>query len=293
MFTGSIAALVTPMLEDGSIDEASLRAYVDWQIEQGTNALVAVGTTGESPTLAVDEHINVVRIVVEQAAKRVPVIAGNGANCTREAIELTKGVSSVGADACLCVVPYYNKPTQQGLYLHFKAIAESENIPQLLYNVPGRTMCDLLPETVARLAEVPNIVGIKEATGDVERVGQLRALISEPFVLLSGDDETGLPFLRAGGDGVISVTTNVAPAKMARMVELAKDGCWDEAEVINNQLMPLHKELFVEANPIPVKWALWKMAKCGPAIRLPMTPLSPEFHPVVEKALISAEALEK
>jgi len=288
MFQGSIVALVTPMRVDGSVDESSLRALVDWHVEQGTDAIVAVGTSGESATLDEREHCKVIRQVVEFAAGRIPVIAGTGANSTSEAISLTRCAADAGADACLLVTPYYNKPTQHGLYLHHKAVAEAVDIPQLLYNVPGRTACDMLPETAARLAEIPNIIGIKEATGKVERVPQLRELCGDDFVLLSGDDATTREFVLRGGRGCISVTANVAPAAMHSMVAAALRGDAAEAERIDSSLAELHRALFLESNPIPVKWALEEMGRIPPGLRLPLTRLSEQYHDAVRQALSRA-----
>jgi len=289
MFHGSMVALVTPMFEDGSIDEKSLAGLVEWHIEQGTQAIVAVGTTGESATLDEREHCEVMRKMVDYAAGRVPVIAGTGANSTREAIDLTRCAMEGGADACLLVTPYYNKPTQEGLYQHHKAIAEAVPIPQILYNVPGRTACDMLPATVQRLAEISNIVGIKEATGNLQRVRELLDLCGDRLDLYSGDDATGMDFLLEGGQGVISVTANIAPRAMQQMCAAALRGDRQSAEVINNKLMPLHRDLFIESNPIPVKWALAEMGKIPPGIRLPMTELSEKFHDTLRQAMHYAE----
>lgn len=292
MLTGSIVALVTPMDENGSVDYEALRRLIDWHVESGTSAIVAVGTTGESATLNVSEHSEVIRKSVEFADKRISVIAGTGANCTREAIVLTEAAEAAGADACLTVTPYYNKPTQHGLYLHFKTIAESSKLPQILYNVPGRTAVDLLPETVVELAKVENIVGIKEATGDVSRVKPLREGCGDDFILLSGDDATGCEFMALGGNGVISVTNNLAPAEMAEMCQLATSGDVEAAEKINQRLMPIHDKLFVEANPIPVKWALSRMGKIdSPFLRLPLTVLAEQNQQVVETAMEQADLL--
>ncbi len=288
MFHGSMVALVTPMGEDGSLNWATLRRLIDWHIDNGTDAIVAVGTTGESPTLDVDEHAEVIRVSVEQARGRIPVIAGTGANSTREAIELTRLAEKVGADACLLVTPYYNKPTQEGLYQHHKAIAEAVPVPQILYNVPGRTACDMLPETVERLSHIPNIVGIKEATGSLERAQEILRRCGQRMDLYSGDDATALEVILLGGKGDISVTANVAPRLMHEMCKLAREGKEREAWAINERLMPLHKNLFVEANPIPVKWALQEMGLIEAGIRLPLTPLSPSQHEAVRSALRAA-----
>lgn len=291
--TGSIVALVTPMKADGAIDWLTLDQLVEWHIQEGTNAIVAVGTTGESATLTVDEHIEVVRRVVDKARKRVPVIAGTGANSTQEAIELTEAAKEAGADACLLVTPYYNKPTQEGLYLHHKAIAEAVKIPQILYNVPGRTACDMLPDTVVRLSTVPNIIGIKEATGKLDRAKEILDRVRKDFLVYSGDDETAVELILMGGKGDISVTANVAPADVSKMCALAMAGNAEEARALNNKLMPVHKNLFVEANPIPVKWALLVMKKIAPGIRLPLTPLSEKFHAVVKTALTQSGVINE
>ena len=291
MFRGSIVALVTPMHADGEIDDASLQRLVDFHVAQGTSAIVSVGTTGESATLDEDEHCAVIRRTVELAAGRLPVIAGTGANSTREAITLTRCASEAGADAALLVTPYYNKPTQQGLYLHHKAVAEAVDIPQILYNVPGRTACDMLPETVARLAEIDNIIGVKEATGDLARVERLRADCGPDFALYSGDDATAREFMLRGGDGVISVTANVAPRLMQAMCEAALAGDRERAESIDAQLAALHRDLFVQSNPIPVKWAIAEMGLCHPGIRLPLTWLTEECEPRVRQAMVQAGLL--
>ena len=291
MFHGSMVALVTPMNEDNSLDWGSLRQLVDFHVENATDAIVAVGTTGESPTLDMEEHCEVIRVVVEQAAGRIPVIAGTGANSTAEAIELTRCAEKAGANACLLVTPYYNKPTQEGLYRHHKAIAEAVPIPQILYNVPGRTACDLLPETVERLSSVPNIVGIKEATGDLDRARDILKRCGDRIDLYSGDDATAMECILLGGKGDISVTANVAPKQMHDMCEAARAGDRARAAAINDKLMPLHKKLFVEANPIPVKWALTMMGLIKGGIRLPLTPLSAGQHEVVREAMRSAGVL--
>jgi 4-hydroxy-tetrahydrodipicolinate synthase len=285
MLQGSMVALVTPMHEDGSLDADSLRALVEWHVEQGTDAIVAVGTTGESATLDHEEHCLVIRQTVEYAAGRVPVIAGTGANSTTEAVDLTRCAEDAGADACLLVTPYYNKPTQEGLYLHHKAVAEAVAIPQLLYNVPGRTACDMLPETVIRLAQIDNIVGIKEATGELQRVAEIRAGCGENFVIISGDDATARELILAGGDGVISVTANLAPALMSRMCAAARAGEREVATEIDQRLEGLHNDLFLEANPIPVKWALAEMERIGSGIRLPLTRFSQEYHDSVRNSM--------
>lgn len=285
MIRGSLVALVTPMAPDGTVDYESLERLVHWHVAQGTDGIVSVGTTGESATLDEDEHCVVMRRTVEMAAGRLPVIAGTGANATSEAIRLTRCAMEAGADACLLVTPYYNKPTQEGLYLHHKAVAEAVDIPQILYNVPGRTACDMLPETVARLAEVPNIVGVKEATGDLDRVGRLRALCGTDFALYSGDDATAREFLLRGGDGVISVTANVVPAAMHRMCAAALAGDAIRAAEIDEAIAGLHQALFVESNPIPVKWALARMKLIPEGIRLPLTWMSVAAEPTVNAAM--------
>jgi 4-hydroxy-tetrahydrodipicolinate synthase len=291
MFSGSMVALVTPMRADGSIDSDSLHNLVEFHIESGTDAIVAVGTTGESATLTVSEHCDVVGQVVKQVNGRIPVIAGTGANSTSEAIELSQYAKDLGVDAVLLVTPYYNRPTQEGLYLHYKAIADAVDIPQILYNVPSRTACDLLPETVARLADLPNIIGIKEATGDVSRIEQINALCNTKLELYTGEDANTVDFIVAGGQGVISVTANVAPAGMHDMCAAALEGNIVRARQINNDLALLHQSLFVEANPIPVKWALTEMGKIPPGIRLPMTVLSERYHQPVRDALAAASVL--
>jgi 4-hydroxy-tetrahydrodipicolinate synthase len=278
MFQGSMVALVTPMTEDGSVDEQALHALVDWHVEQGTSAIIAVGTTGESATLDEEEHCRVIRQVVEFCAGRIPVIAGTGANSTAEAINLTRCAQQAGADACLLVTPYYNKPTQEGLYQHHKLVAEQVDIPQILYNVPGRTACDMVPDTVARLAQIENIIGIKEATGEVSRVAQLRESCGDDFELYSGDDATGCEFILAGGQGVISVTTNIAPKQMSEMCSAALAGDRETATAIDQSLSGLHRDLFLESNPIPVKWALAEMGRIPNGIRLPLTWFSEEFQ---------------
>lgn len=291
MFTGSMVALATPMFADGSLDWDSLRNLVEWHIEQGTRALIAVGTTGESATLDVNEHIEVIRRMVDQVAGRIPVIAGTGANSTSEAIELTENAARCGADACLLVTPYYNKPTQEGLFQHYRAIAKAVAIPQILYNVPGRTAVDMLPETVQRLAAIGNIVGIKEATGDLERAKVLLDTLPEGFAVYSGDDCTAMELILLGGQGDISVTANVAPAAVAQMCEAALTGDAVTARAIDQRIQILHKALFLESNPIPVKWALREMGRIDEGIRLPLTSLSPEHHATVREALRSAGVL--
>lgn len=291
MFHGSMVALVTPMEDDGRVDLEGLERLVEFHVQNGTEAIVAVGTTGESATLSTDEHCAVIRQVVEFARGRVPVIAGTGSNSTREAIDLTESAADAGADACLLVAPYYIKPTQEGIFLHYKAVAEAVSIPQILYNVPGRTVCDILPETVARLAVIPNIVGIKEATGDLTRAKRILELCGEKLDVYSGDDATAMEMMLIGGKGDISVTANVAPRMMHDLCRAALDGERTKADPINEVLMPLHKGLFVEANPIPVKWALHEMGLIGPGIRLPLTPLSVQYREGLRQALRGAGLL--
>ena len=284
-----MVALVTPMTSHGDIDYKSLDRLVEFHVEQGTDAIVAVGTTGESATLDVKEHCLVIKHVVDRVSARIPVIAGTGANSTREAIELTRSAQSVGADACLLVTPYYNKPNQEGLFLHYQAIAKAVDIPQILYNVPGRTACDMLPETIARLAKIDNIIGVKEATGELERVQQIRQLCDESFDLYSGDDATTREFILLGGQGSISVTANVAPAKMHAMCAAALNGDADLALEIDRQLQPLHQTLFLQANPMPVKWAVAKMGLMDGNLRLPLTPLADDYHQPIIDAMKVAE----
>jgi 4-hydroxy-tetrahydrodipicolinate synthase len=284
--TGSIVALATPMHEDGSVDYPALRKLIDWHIAEGTDCIGVVGTTGESPTVSVEEHCEIIRVSVEQAKKRVPIMAGCGANSTSEAIELARFAKKVGADCQLQVVPYYNKPTQEGQYQHFKAIAESVgDLPTILYNVPGRTVADMAHDTVLRLAQVPGIVGIKEATGNIERAQWLIRDLPKSFAVYSGDDPTAVALMLCGGQGNVSVTANIAPRLMHELCVAAIGGQVRRAMEIQFQLMPVHKNLFVEANPIPLKWAMARMGLCGPTLRLPMTPLSAANEPVVEAAL--------
>ena len=283
---GSIPALVTPMLADGSVDYDTLRKLIDWHIAEGTDCIGVVGTTGESPTVNVEEHREIIRVSVEQAKGRVPIMAGCGANSTAEAIELAKFAKSVGADCQLQVVPYYNKPTQEGLYQHFKAIAEAvPDLPIILYNVPGRSVADMQHDTVLRLAQVPGIVGIKEATGNIERAQWLIRDLPKEFAVYSGDDPTAVALMLCGGKGNVSVTANVAPRLMHELCVAAISGDVKKAMDIQFKLMPVHKNLFVEANPIPVKWAMSRMGLCGGTLRLPMTELSKPQQPVVEAAL--------
>ena len=284
--TGSIPALITPMLEDGSVDYASLRKLIDWHIAEGTDCIGVVGTTGESPTVNVEEHREIIRVSVEQAKGRVPIMAGCGANSTAEAIELAKFAKNVGADCQLQVVPYYNKPTQEGMYQHFKAIAEAvPDLPIILYNVPGRSVADMQHDTVLRLAQVPGIVGIKEATGNIERAQWLIRDLPKEFAVYSGDDPTAVALMLCGGKGNVSVSANVAPRLMHELCVAAMAGNVQKAMEIQFKLMPMHKNLFVEASPIPVKWAMARMGLCGGTLRLPMTELSTSQQPVVEAAM--------
>jgi 4-hydroxy-tetrahydrodipicolinate synthase len=291
MITGSIVALVTPMREDGAVDHEALAKLVDRTVDAGTAAIVSVGTTGESATLTVAEHTDVIRTTIHVVAGRVPVIAGTGANSTAEAIHLTEDARQAGADAALLVTPYYNKPPQEGLYQHFKAVAEAVELPQILYNVPARTGCDMLPGTVARLAEIPNIVGLKEALGTLDRVRELVALGLDDFALYSGDDATVRESILAGFHGTISVTANAAPDLMARMCAAALAGDAAQAAELDERLVGLHRALFVEPNPIPVKWALAELGLSPAGIRLPLVPLDPAHHEVVRAALQSAGLL--
>ncbi len=291
MFKGSLVALVTPMQADESVDYAALERLIEFHIEQGTDGIVSVGTTGESATLDHQEHCDVMRFTVDKVAGRVPVIAGTGSNSTREAIELTRCAREMGADAALLVAPYYNKPTQEGLYQHYRAVAEAVALPQILYNVPGRTACDILPETVGRLAQIPNIIGIKEATGDLSRVPEILRRVESDFMLYTGDDGTAIDFILAGGHGGISVTANVAPKAVHEAYMAALDGNELVAREIDATLRDLHGALFVESNPIPVKWALHEMGLIGEAIRLPLTPLSREHHAAVRAAMEKAGVL--
>ena len=290
--TGSIVALVTPMHEDGSVDYPTLRKLIDWHIAEGTDCIGVVGTTGESPTVNVEEHCEIIRVSVEQAAKRVPIMAGCGANSTKEAIELAQFAKGVGADCQLQVVPYYNKPTQEGQYQHFKAIAEAVgDLPTVLYNVPGRTVADMAHDTVLRLAQVPGIVGIKEATGNIERAQWLIRDVPKGFAVYSGDDPTAVALMLCGGQGNVSVTANIAPRLMHELCVAAIAGDVRRAMEIQFQLMPVHKNLFIEANPIPLKWAMARMGLCGATMRLPMTDMSPANGPVVEAALKASRLL--
>ncbi len=288
VLSGSVVAIVTPMHEDGSLDLDAFRKLVDWHISEGTDGIVVVGTTGESPTVDCDEHHLLIKTAVEHGNRRVPIIAGTGANSTREAIELSAYAKQVGADMSLSVVPYYNKPTQEGLYQHFRAIAEAVDIPQILYNVPGRTVADLSNETTLRLAQIPNVVGLKDATGNLERCSDLLWQIPAGFSVYSGDDATALAMMLLGGHGVISVTANVAPRLMHEMCAAALTQDIPRARELNNRLLGLHRHLFVEANPIPVKWALAQTKQIGNAIRLPLTPLSETYFERVLAAMSQA-----
>ncbi len=282
--SGSIVALVTPMRSDGAVDNEALDKLVEFQINNGTNAIVAVGTTGESPTLSVTEHIGVIKRMVQSAKGRVPIIAGTGANATNEAIELTQMAKDAGADACLLVTPYYNKPTQEGLYLHYKAVAQAVDVPIVLYNVPSRTGCDLKPETVQRLAEINNIVGLKEAAS-LERNRELLNRVGDRIALLSGDDDLACECILAGFQGVVSVAANVAPKQVRAVIDAALAGNHADARKLDAQLQPLHKSMFLESNPIPVKWALWRMGMIANGIRLPLTPLALQYHMQLESVL--------
>ncbi|EPJ56088.1 MAG: dihydrodipicolinate synthase [Osedax symbiont Rs2] len=290
MITGSIVALVTPMKENGDVDWTSLDKLIEFHIKNGTNSIVAVGTSGESATLSPSEHCEVIKRVVDVVAGRIPVIAGTGANNTQEAIELSKAAKDLGVDACLSVVPYYNKPTQEGMYLHFKAIAEAVDIEQILYNVPGRTIADMSEETTLRLArDVANIVGIKDATGDVARNQSLVKNAPSGFAVYSGDDATAVELMLAGGQGNISVTANVAPKLMSELCQVAMSGDASQARALNDALMPLHNQLFTESNPIPVKWAVAQLGLMGDGIRLPLTPLSEQYRAPLKNAMLDAK----
>jgi 4-hydroxy-tetrahydrodipicolinate synthase len=288
MITGSLVAIVTPMKQDGALDLARFRQLIDWHVAEGTDGIVVVGTTGESPTVNFDEHKELIRLAVQHSRGRIPIIAGTGGNSTAEAIELTESAKKNGATACLSVVPYYNKPTQEGLYLHFKKIAETVDLPMILYNVPGRTVADLQTDTVLRLAQVPGIIGIKEATANIERNTDLIRRAPRNFAIYSGDDATCLALILMGGHGVISVTANVAPKLMHQMCAAALVGDVKKARELNFKLFPLHQKLFVEANPIPVKWALAEMGMIETGMRLPMSPLSEKLHQTVREALHEA-----
>ncbi|MDO3508190.1 4-hydroxy-tetrahydrodipicolinate synthase [Ralstonia pseudosolanacearum] len=289
--SGSLVAIVTPMHEDGSLDFPSLRSLIDWHIAEGTDGIVIVGTSGESPTVSVDEHRELIRVAVEQVNKRIPVIAGTGGNSTTEAVELTAYAKSVGADASLQVVPYYNKPTQEGMYLHFRKVAESVDLPVILYNVPGRTVADMSVDTMLRLAQVPGVMGVKEATGNIDRAAQLIKAAPASFKIYSGDDPTAVALMLLGGHGNISVTANVAPRAMHDLCAAAMRGDVETACRIHMQLLSVHKNLFVESNPIPVKWALQAMGKMAGGIRLPLTPLAAQYQEVVRASLQDAGLL--
>ena len=291
MISGSLVAIVTPMFEDGRLDIARFKSLIDWHIAEGTDGIAVVGTTGESPTLDFDEHKEMIHVAVAHAAGRIPVIAGTGANSTAEAIELTESAKRAGAAACLSVVPYYNKPTQEGLYRHFRTIAEAADIPNILYNVPGRTVADLANDTLLRLAQIPNIVGLKDATANIERGSDLIKRAPKGFAIYSGDDATCLALMLLGGHGVISVTANVAPRLMHDMCAAALAGEAVRAREINMRLLPLHRNLFVEANPIPVKWAVAQLGLIEGGIRLPLTPLSAQYHDTVREAMLEAAML--
>jgi 4-hydroxy-tetrahydrodipicolinate synthase len=292
MITGSLVALVTPMHQDGSLDWQHLDSLIDFHLENGTDAIVAVGTTGESATLDPTEHCKVIAHVVSRVGGRIKVIAGTGANATKEAIELTRAAKEHGADACLLVTPYYNKPTQEGMYLHYRTIAEAVDIEQILYNVPGRTSVDLLNETVNRLADIPNIVGVKDATGDLTRGKQLIEMVSDRMAVYSGDDATAVELMLMGAKGNISVTANIAPKRMAGMCACAIQGEAEQARKLNDELMTLHKNLFLESNPIPVKWALYELGRVEPGIRLPLTPLAEKFRNQLKQSLHDSGLIE-
>ncbi len=292
MLLGSLVALVTPMHEDGSLDLPGLQGLIDWHVASGTSAVVVVGTTGESPTVDVEEHSTLIESAVRFAAGRIPVVAGTGANSTREAIELSRFAGKVGANYTLSVVPYYNKPTQEGLYCHFRAVAEAVDIPMILYNVPGRTVADMSNDTALRLSTIPNVVGIKDATGDMARACDLFMRAPEGFACYTGDDATAAAFMLMGGHGVISVTANVVPEAMARLCKAALRGDVRETRACNDPLQALHRDLFIEANPIPVKWALAEMGRVGLALRLPMTPLSSQHHDKLRLAMHQAGLLQ-
>jgi 4-hydroxy-tetrahydrodipicolinate synthase len=291
MIKGSLVAIVTPMHDDGSLDLDKYRALIDWHVEAGTAAIVAVGTTGESPTVSVAEHQELIRVAVEHSRGRVPIIAGTGANSTREAVALTRHAKDVGAQATLQVAPYYNKPTQEGLYRHFRTIAEEAGLPVILYNVPSRTVADIANETVLRLAQLPGVIGLKDATGDMYRGTDLLTRLPQDFAVYSGNDDSALALMAMGSHGVISVTANVAPREMAQMCRAALDGDFKAALAINRRLLPLHGKLFVEANPIPLKWAMARMGLVEGGIRLPLTPLSPAHHDTVLAALKASGVL--
>ena len=292
MIQGSLVAIVTPMHADGSLDLPSLRKLIDWHITEGTDGIVIVGTSGESPTVSVEEHCELIRLTVEHTAGRIPIIAGSGGNSTAEAIKLTRYAKEVGADASLQVVPYYNRPTQEGMYQHFRKIAESVDLPIILYNVPGRTVADMSNETVLRLAQLPGIIGIKDATGNIGRGTDLIRLADPTFAVYSGDDPTAMALMFCGGKGNISVTANVAPQAMHALCKAAMNGDVKEAIAVNNRLLPLHNKLFCEPNPLPVKWAMAEMGLIGPGIRLPLVALAEEYHETVRQALRESGVLQ-
>ena len=288
MIQGSLVAIVTPMHADGSLDLPGLRKLIDWHIAEGTDGIVIVGTSGESPTVSVEEHCQLIKLAVTHTAGRIPIIAGSGGNSTAEAIKLTQFAKEVGADASLQVVPYYNRPTQEGMYQHFRKIAQAVDLPIILYNVPGRTVADMSNDTVLRLSTIPNIVGIKDATGNIGRGTDLIRLVDPSFAVYSGDDPTAMALMLCGGKGNISVTANVAPRAMHELCKAAMEGDLKTAIALNNRLLPLHNKLFCEPNPLPVKWAMAEMGLIGPGIRLPLVALSDEFHAVVRQALREA-----
>lgn len=292
MIQGSIVAIVTPMHADGSLDLPGLRKLIDWHIAEGTDGIVIVGTTGESPTVSVDEHCELIQVAVEHTAKRIPIIAGTGGNSTSEAIELTQFAKDVGADASLLVVPYYNRPTQEGMYQHFKKIAEAVDLPAILYNVPGRTVADMANETILRLAQVPGVIGIKDATGNVGRGIDLMRLAPKDFLVYSGDDASAMALMFCGAKGNISVTANIAPRGMHQLCDAAINQRIDEAIAINNKLFPLHNKLFIEPNPVPLKWAMAEIGLIGPGMRLPIVPLAAEYHDIVRAAMRESGVLQ-
>lgn len=292
MIQGSLVAIVTPMHTDGSLDLPTLRKLIDWHVAEGSDGIVIVGTTGESPTVSVEEHCELIRLAVEHAAHRIPIIAGSGGNSTAEAIRLTRFAKEVGADASLQVVPYYNRPTQEGMYRHFLAIAQAVDLPVILYNVPGRTVADMSNDTIVRLAQVSNIVGVKDATGNIARGTELLRRVDPSFAVYSGDDATAMALMLCGGKGNISVTANIAPRAMHELCQAAMAGRVKEAIAINDKLLPLHLKLFCEPNPLPVKWAMHEMGLIGDGVRLPLTTLADEFHPVVRAAMREAGVLE-
>lgn len=292
MIQGSIVAIVTPMHEDGSLDLPGLRKLIDWHIAEGTDGIVIVGTTGESPTVSVEEHSELIRIAVEHTAKRIPVIAGTGGNSTSEAIELTEYAKKVGADASLLVVPYYNRPTQEGMYQHFKKIVEAVDLPAILYNVPGRTVADMSNETILRLAQVPGVIGVKDATGNIARGVDLMRLAPKNFAVYSGDDPTAMALMFCGAKGNISVTANIAPRAMHELCDAAINGRVAEAIAINNKVFPLHSKLFIEPNPVPLKWAMAEVGLIPSGMRLPIVPLAKEYHDVVRAAMRESGVLQ-